>query len=281
MSIVYPRLANILGAVIVAAALTIGCGGGGGSDLADCGNGGRDSGEACDDGNLADDDACLSTCEEAVCGDGYLNRGVEECDVGILPSTCQDLGFATGAVACTTECSVDASGCTGSGGPTPVVTATPVATASTIDPTATVGEATAMPTPQPTPVGAACSGSESISVTVAVDDSVTSARIDVAYPPSANVPGTGTDPAVRSRVTFTGGGLTVVNDFDADGDLADDTLTTSLVGTDPIAAGPFVTVAFDCVAGAPAPSAADFRCTVVSASNAGTAVSPACSVTLQ
>lgn len=58
-------------------------------------------------------------------------------------------------------------------------------------------------------------------------------------------------------------------------------LTTSLVGTDTVPAGPFVTVTFDCVAGAPVPTAAAFTCTVVSASNAGTAATPGCSVTIQ
>ena len=284
MSLARLRCAHVLAAVTLATALAVGCGGGGGgSDLADCGNGRLDGGEACDDGNLADDDACLSTCEAAVCGDSYLNRGAEECDVGILPSTCESLGFRSGTVACSSSCRLDTSGCTGSGGPipTPVASATPLATASSGGPTATAGVATDTPTPQSTPTGATCSGSESIAVVVALDDIVTSARIDVAYPSSANVPGTGTDPAVKQRVTFAGSGLTVVNDFDADGDLADDTLTTSLVGTDAVPAGPFVTVTFDCIAGAPVPTAADFTCTVVSASNAGTAVTPACSVTIQ
>ena len=38
--------------------------------------------EQCDDGNVADDDACVKDCRTAVCGDGYLQRGVEACDDG-------------------------------------------------------------------------------------------------------------------------------------------------------------------------------------------------------
>ncbi|MCA9662527.1 MAG: hypothetical protein KC486_29575, partial [Myxococcales bacterium] len=47
-----------------------------------CGDGIVDPGEACDDGDLDDHDACLSTCEVAVCGDGVVQLGVEACDDG-------------------------------------------------------------------------------------------------------------------------------------------------------------------------------------------------------
>ncbi len=38
--------------------------------------------EACDDGNLIETDACLSGCVAATCGDGFVQAGVEECDDG-------------------------------------------------------------------------------------------------------------------------------------------------------------------------------------------------------
>jgi cysteine-rich repeat protein len=38
--------------------------------------------EVCDDGNTSDSDACLSTCQPAACGDGFLQAGVEQCDDG-------------------------------------------------------------------------------------------------------------------------------------------------------------------------------------------------------
>jgi len=47
-----------------------------------CGNGEVDGGEECDDGNDDETDACLSACEEASCGDGFLQEGVEACDDG-------------------------------------------------------------------------------------------------------------------------------------------------------------------------------------------------------
>lgn len=45
-----------------------------------CGDGDVGPGEQCDDGNADDTDACLSTCENASCGDGFVQGGVEECD---------------------------------------------------------------------------------------------------------------------------------------------------------------------------------------------------------
>src|SRR5262249_2761034 len=47
-----------------------------------CGNGVLELGEACDDGNADNTDACTTACKPAVCGDGYVEAGVEECDDG-------------------------------------------------------------------------------------------------------------------------------------------------------------------------------------------------------
>ncbi|MCY1013038.1 hypothetical protein OV079_47410 [Nannocystis pusilla] len=66
-----------------------------------CGNGIQEAGEACDDGNVVDDDACLSTCVEAKCGDGFVWADMEVCDDGnaddddrclgtCVPATCGD-----------------------------------------------------------------------------------------------------------------------------------------------------------------------------------------------
>ena len=49
---------------------------------ASCGDGTVDEGEECDDGNDVDTDACLSTCVNAVCGDGETQARVEGCDDG-------------------------------------------------------------------------------------------------------------------------------------------------------------------------------------------------------
>lgn len=45
-----------------------------------CGDGNLDEDEACDDGNDSKTDSCLVGCSFAVCGDGVVRRGVEECD---------------------------------------------------------------------------------------------------------------------------------------------------------------------------------------------------------
>src|SRR4051812_15776882 len=47
-----------------------------------CGNGVVEPGEQCDDANLIDTDACRTSCLWAVCGDGAVRTGVEECDDG-------------------------------------------------------------------------------------------------------------------------------------------------------------------------------------------------------
>lgn len=47
-----------------------------------CGDGNQDPGEECDDGNQDNTDACLNTCVNAMCNDGYVYAGLEECDDG-------------------------------------------------------------------------------------------------------------------------------------------------------------------------------------------------------
>ncbi|MBT3720966.1 DUF4215 domain-containing protein [archaeon] len=50
--------------------------------LEGCGDGILDFGEECDDGNWDNTDSCLNTCQDAICGDGYLWDGEEICDDG-------------------------------------------------------------------------------------------------------------------------------------------------------------------------------------------------------
>jgi cysteine-rich repeat protein len=45
-----------------------------------CGNAIVGEQEFCDDGNDVDTDDCLPTCQNAACGDGKIQAGVEECD---------------------------------------------------------------------------------------------------------------------------------------------------------------------------------------------------------
>ncbi|HSI05747.1 MAG TPA: DUF4215 domain-containing protein, partial [Myxococcota bacterium] len=55
----------------------------GGLCLNICGDGFLDAGvEPCDDGNSNNDDACTNTCALNACGDRFVNTGVEDCDDG-------------------------------------------------------------------------------------------------------------------------------------------------------------------------------------------------------
>ena len=49
----------------------------------ECGNGRLDGAEECDDGNRTNTDACTNECLDAICGDGIIQRDVEECDGGV------------------------------------------------------------------------------------------------------------------------------------------------------------------------------------------------------
>lgn len=63
-----------------------------------CGDGVKAITEACDDGNSSNTDGCLDTCEEASCGDGFVNEATEDCD-GEGASECCNIAcqFADGA----------------------------------------------------------------------------------------------------------------------------------------------------------------------------------------
>jgi cysteine-rich repeat protein len=264
--------------IVAALVLLAACGGGNdGSGFKDCGNGVLDGNEECDDGNLIDNDACLSTCTFNVCGDEFLNQPSEQCEQGVFAgATCTSLGFASGTLACSPQCTFDTSGCTGTTPPTP----TPVATsAGTVSP----GPG-ATPTAAPTPVGAACQAGDQVTVVAALDKTYGAALIDVGYPASLNIPGTGTAQSVADRVTFANAGLTTVNDTDKNGgDQVDDTLTASFVSFADHAPGTFATITFDCVTGQAPPTASALTCTVVSASSGGGVAIPdeSCSVTVQ
>jgi len=50
----------------------------------ECGDGNHDPGEECDNGNAnANDAACTLACKVAVCGDGFVEAGIETCDDGV------------------------------------------------------------------------------------------------------------------------------------------------------------------------------------------------------
>jgi len=260
-----------------------GCGGGGndGGGFASCGNGIVDDGEECDDGNLNDQDACLATCVFNVCGDTFLNAGVEQCDdVAFGGATCSSLGFAGGMLACTASCTFDTSRCTGSPGqstPTPTVETTPTGAGS---PTPSIGS----PIATPTPAGLLCNAGEHVVARASVDKPYGGLSVRLGYPSAVNVPGSGTAQSVKDRVVFAHpGGLTAVNDLDDTSDGVDDTLAMSVVSSDESPAGLYVTVTFDCVAGEARPGPPDFACVVQSASMPdGTEITDeTCSVTVE
>ena len=257
-------------APVMLAIVFVVCGCGGSNDnggFEHCGNGVLDSGEQCDDGNLIDTDACLSTCQFNVCGDGVINTGVEQCDRHQFGSaTCATFGFAGGSLSCTEQCTIDTSGCSGtSPEPTSTPAGTPVATASSA---ATPTTNVATPSTAPTPSGGRCGAGDAVVVVVSLSQPYAGAQIDLAYPSgSVNIPGTGSAATVTARVAFAAtDGLTAINDHSSNGSGVDDTLTASVVSSSDHAAGPFVTVTFDCIADQPPPTAASFSCNVGSAS---------------
>lgn len=77
-----------------------------------CGDGIADCGEQCDDGNMDNNDVCLNNCLLNVCGDGFLNAAVEECDqFNFGGATCGSLGHDGGNLSCTANCNVDEGAC--------------------------------------------------------------------------------------------------------------------------------------------------------------------------
>ncbi|MCC6647659.1 MAG: DUF4215 domain-containing protein [Polyangiaceae bacterium] len=112
-------------------------GGAGGATATPCGNGKLDAGEPCDGADLGGETCATATgkpgmvgeltCTAACaidtsgctaglsCGDGVANQASEDCDGGDLrKKTCADAlsnAAAQGALACTAQCKLDASGC--------------------------------------------------------------------------------------------------------------------------------------------------------------------------
>ena len=152
---------------------------------------------------------------------------------------------------------------------TPLPGATPTATETAVagaTPTETVTE----PTATATPVAGGCNAGDQVTVVASLDKTYGAALIDIGYPASLNIPGTGTAQSVVDRVAFANTGLTTVNDKDQNGsDGVDDTLTASFVSFADHAPGTFATITFDCVAGQAPPPASALTCTVVSASTSG------------
>jgi cysteine-rich repeat protein len=70
-----------------------------------CGDGHVDPGEECDDGNTNNNDSCTNACKRNVCGDGVLQTGVEECDLGALNGTRScTADYGSTCLSCSTTC---------------------------------------------------------------------------------------------------------------------------------------------------------------------------------
>jgi hypothetical protein len=139
---------------------------------------------------------------------------------------------------------------------TPTTEGTPVETQTASGPVAT-----------PTPVAGGCVSGDQVVVQASVDKAYGGISFRLAYPTSANIPGSGTAQSVKDRVKLAqAGGIQTVGDLDTDGNGVDDTVTIAVVDTNEHAAGLFATVTFDCVPGQAMPSASDFTCHVQSAS---------------
>lgn len=255
-----------------------------GDPFANCGNGTLDAGEQCDDGNLMDNDACLSTCVKATCGDGFIDLAHEACD-GLntkscgenhaLPCTCDSFLLGPGTLEpgaplpCTSACEIDTSWCG------PAITPTPVRT-----PTAT---ATAKPTPHcgngVIEAGEACDtcAADCVVQPCAATTPGTTVSVALTIPPSQNVTGLTILLGYRSSVaSLPGSGLVgsvagrvknkPANTIVASNDL-DYALRVVLSRSNPIPAGQIFTVDFDDCDGTPPPAAADFGCSVEGCAN--------------
>ena len=207
-----------------------------------CGDGIKDLSEECDDGNAVEDDGCRANCLLPVCGDLLVNEPSEQCDEpngvgGDQPNescyqcklnVCGD-GFLDTQEPGIEECD-DGNTQAGDG-----------CTNCKIDPT--------------------LCDAMGLTVTVGLDFPVQTvgdlagATLDLGYPAFVNIPGSGTDSSVRSRVMslLPSGFSFHVNDQDT-------SLHTETAGAFvSISPGPLFEAQFDCPSGTPA-RVADFSC---------------------
>ena len=210
-----------------------------------CGNGTRESAEECDDGNDVNTDGCTNGCLDAVCGDGFTRQGVEQCDDGnavnddfctnactFAPAVCGD-GVRQNGETCDDGNTADGDACPSS---------------------CHIGSCTATGTRLDT----------SVTYTKPAATSVGGLVVYVDYPDGkAGIPGLGNATSVRGRIAGLQTGFThVANDLDY---ALRETLAAQTPGAT-LSNGVLFTVSYDRCTGQPAPVAAEFTCTVVSAS---------------
>ncbi len=71
-----------------------------------CGNAIPEDGEQCDDGNNINTDSCLTTCKIAMCNDGFVQAGVEQCDNGPGMADQCFPSYGTSCTYCSEQCSL-------------------------------------------------------------------------------------------------------------------------------------------------------------------------------
>jgi hypothetical protein len=249
-----------------------------------CGNGEIDAGEACDDGARNGPTApCTDKCQKAVCGDGNVEAGVEECD----PGKDKFGNIIKDDPNCTADCKLTRCG---DGIVQP-------GRGEQCDPPGNSCSATC----QFVSVNCPPSGTLDVTVTLSPNDQTTQApiagiQISVQYPPALSFPGSGflpvgdpSDPA--TRIVLLGGGTNLYDQtlvtFFGTGSAIETLVTAGQAflknGFDHVDL-PFERITFDCPAGNQV-TEADFPCTIDQLTNQlGSVIdpsqSPACKITL-
>lgn len=69
-----------------------------------CGNGKKEGTEECDDGNSSSNDSCTNACKANVCGDNFVNVGIESCDSGTANGTACNAAYGSSCNFCNQFC---------------------------------------------------------------------------------------------------------------------------------------------------------------------------------
>lgn len=130
---------------------------------------------------------------------------------------------------------------------------------------------------------AACLSVETLLSFPPEDDAVAGVTLSLQYPPGVSIPGQLDDPKVFARVqnrTGISNGLFAVSDIEDP--LSPPTLLVGLISLQqPIPAGSFALIGFDCEPGQPRPVASDFTCQVDTSDAYGNPVPTECRVVLR
>jgi cysteine-rich repeat protein len=226
---------------------------------ATCGDGNKDVSEECDDGNTVDNDGCSAMCRLAVCGDLAVNQPSEECDEP------NGLGGDEPSENCF-ECKLNVCG---------------DGRLDAEEPGLEECDGTAEDDSCPERCTAACTcgpvlcGPTGLIANLALEypdtgiftDAVAATALQLTYPASLSIPGSGTDASVRARVTRA---ATLSTDYrffprdtDTNTDAVDDLIRAEVIAPDlgSIDATGLARIHFDCAQNTPV-TLADVPCAV-------------------